>query len=258
MSSGCMSAAIKTSSETLRGIRKIAVVPMEAPPLEVPRSIAAGPLARAGAHLLYLDPEGTIGFGTVVGVMVFGIFMLVEWPLAPPESAKVAKSVDGMLESADAWKPTVVLAEEAAARIAAAGRHEVLTVRTLTKYPGIANRGRTVFLENWMAPMRDWYNRDISPVDYRAYKGQGVDAILEVGLLNYSLYGDHLILQVMLRLVDPGTGKVLGRARQTDLVRIERPDSLFDEDGKPFKELFAELGGKLVASGLITIGLQPG
>ena len=128
----------------------------------------------------------------------------------------------------------------------------------MRKYPGITNRERTVLLENWMAPMRDWYNQDFSPFDYRAYRDQDVDAVLEVGLLNYSLYRDHMILQVMLRLADPGTGQILGRERQTDLKRIERPDSLFEENGKLFKDLFAETGGKLVATGLINIGLQPG
>lgn len=135
-----------------------------------------------------------------------------------------AESLDSMLESGNAWIPTVVLAQKVTARIASGGKHEVFMERALRKYPGIATRERAVFLENWMAPMRDWYNQDFSPFDYRAYRDQDVDTVLEVGLLNYSLYRDHMILQVMLRLVDPGTGRVLGRARQTDLARIEQPD----------------------------------
>lgn len=255
--SGCMNASIKTSAETVRGIRKIAVVPMEGPPLEVAPSFTSGNLASTSSYLV-LAPEGTIRTGAMVGVLVSGIFMLIELPAAARESAKVAESLDSMFESGNAWIPTVVLAQEVTARIASGGKHQVVMERALRKYPGITNRERTVLLENWMAPMRDWYNQDFSPFDYRAYRDQDVDAVLEVGLLNYSLYRDHMILQVMLRLVDPGTGQILGRERQTDLTRIERPDSLFEENGKLFKDLFAETGGKLLAAGLIKIGLQPG
>jgi hypothetical protein len=256
LSSGCMSAAIKTPAEGVRGIRKIAVVPMEAPPLEVAPFALSGTFDNASSYLV-LAPDRVMLAGGKVGVMVFGIFMLMELPTAIREAAKVAESLDSMLGSEDAWIPTTVLAQEATRRIASEGSHDAILERAFLKYPGITNRERTVFLENWMAPIRDWYGQDVSPFDYRAYKDRGVDAVLEVGLSNYSLYQDHMILQVLLKLVDPGTGRVLGRARQTDLARINRPESLFEGNGRPFKDLFTEMGGKLVAADLADIGLLP-
>lgn len=258
LSSGCMSTPIKTSAETVREIRKIVVVPMEAPPLEVAPLALNGNFPGANKYLVFAPDPTMILAGGMVVAMVFGIVMLVELPAAIREAAKIADSLESVFGSGEAWIPTAVLAQEATRRIGSGGRHEVVMERALLKYPGITNRERTVLLENWMAPMRDWYSQDSSPFDYRAYKDRDIDAVLEVGLLNYSLYRDHMILQVMLRLVDPGTGRVLGRARQTDLARIERPDSLFEENGRLFKDLFAEMGGKLVAAALITIGLQPG
>ena len=256
VSFGCMSAAIKAPAESVRGIRKIVVVPMEAPPLEVAPSVASGAVAGASSYLV-LAPESTIRMGGQVGVMAFGIFMLMELPAAARETAKVAESLDSMLGGGEAWIPTVVLAQEATGRIVSGGKQEVVMEREFLKYPGITSRERTVLLENWMAPIRDWYGRDVSPFDYRAYKDRGIDAVLEVGLSNYSLYRDQMILQVLLKLVDPGTGQVLGRARQAGLARIKRPDSLFDENGRPFKDLFAEVGRKLVDADLAAIGLLP-
>ena len=256
LSSGCMSAAIKAPAETVRGIRKIAVVPMEAPPLEVAPLALSGTFAGASSYLV-LAPDRIIAATGKVGVMVFGIFMLMDLPAAAREAAKVAESLDDMLGSGDAWIPTAILAQEATDRIASAGKHDVVMERAFLKYPGITNRERTVLLENWMAPIRDWYGQDVSPFNHRAYKDRGFDAVLEVGLSTYSLYQDHMILQVLLKLVDPGTGRVLGRAHQADLVRIKRPDSLFDGNGRPFKDLFANLGRTLVDADLIAIGFKP-
>jgi hypothetical protein len=256
LSSGCMSAAIKAPEETVRGIRRIVVVPMEAPPLEVAPLALSGNFAGASSYLV-LAPDRIIAATGKVGVMVFGIFMLMELPAASREAAKIAESLDDMLGSGDAWIPTAVLAQEATRRIASAGKHDVVMERAFLKYPGITNRERTVLLENWMAPIRDWYGQDVSPFDHRAYKDRGGDAVLEVGLSNYSLYQDHMILQVLLKLVDPGTGRVIGRSRETDLLRIKQPSLLFSENGQPFKEFFTELGGKLVDADLVAIGLKP-
>lgn len=253
LSCGCIKAAVRAPEVRVHDIRKIAVVPMEAPPLEVVPSAAGGVLAGAGPHLV-MAPEGLIRTGGKAGVMVFGIFMLMELPAAAREAAKKAESLEGMLGSGKAWAPTADLAEDAAGRIAPGGIRDAVVERKIQKYPGIANRERTILLENWQAPMREWYGLDVSPFDYRAYREQGVDAVLEIGLLNYALYGDHLILQVMLKLVDPATGRVLGRSRQTETARIERPASLFEENGRPFKELFGQVGGNLVEANLKGIG----
>ncbi len=62
-------------------------------------------------------------------------------------------------------------------------------------------------MENWLAPIRAWYNGDISPFDYREFAEQGIDAVLEIGVLNYELVGgDHLLVQVMRQGPGPGAG----------------------------------------------------
>lgn len=85
---GCMSATIKAPAESVRGIHKIVVVPMEAPPLEVAPFMASVALAGAGSYLVSV-PERTIRMGGKVGIIVCGIFMLMELPAAARENAWV-------------------------------------------------------------------------------------------------------------------------------------------------------------------------
>ena len=256
--SGCVSAQIKPPPNTSGKARKIVLVPMEAPPLEVFIPSFANALPYNVSATMTWVPDQAIHTAGKVGVMICGIFMLLDMPESAKRSAKIAESLDNVLGSGEAWIPTVVLSEEAVGQIATKGTDTLTLERKFRNYPGITNRERTFFGENWMAPMRDWYNREQSPFDYGAYASQGADAILEVGLLNYSLYRDSLIVQVMLKLVDPASGKVLGRARSYDLAKLSRTDNLFEDDGKRFKELFAETARKPMNENLRYLGLLAG
>jgi hypothetical protein len=106
-----------------------------------------------------------------------------------------------------------------------------------------------------MAPIRSWYNQELSSFDYKSYKEGGVDAILEVGMSNYSLLPNKLLVQVMVKMVDPASGRVLGRARNYELATIAEMDKLFINDGKNFKELFAATANKPMIEDLRYLGL---
>jgi hypothetical protein len=253
--SGCVSARMKPPVDTSGKVRKIVVVPMEAPPLEVFLPSFTNNLPVAASATMTWVPDRAIHTAGKVGVMVFGIFMLLDMPETARRSAKIAESLDNVLDSKDAWIPTIVLSEEAVGQIARQGTQTAILERKFRKYPGITNRERTFFGENWMAPMRNWYNQEQSPYDYKAHADQGADAILEVGLLNYSLYRDSLIVQVMVKLVDPSSGKVLGRARDFDLAKLSKTDNLFEDDAQCFKELFAETARKPMIENLRYLGL---
>lgn len=252
---GCVSAQMKPPSDTSGKVRKIVVVPMEAPPLEVFIPSFVNNLPYGVSATMTWVPDRAIHTAGKVGVMVCGILMLLDLPETSRRSAIIAESLDNVLDSKDAWIPTVVLSEEAVWQITKQGVQAVILERKLRKYPGIVNRERTFFGENWMAPMRDWYNQEQSPFDYKVYADQGADAVLEVGLLNYSLYRDSLIVQVMVKLVDPSSGKVLGRARDFDLAKFSKTDNLFEDDGRRFKELFTGTARKPMIENLRYLGL---
>lgn len=252
--SGCVSAQIKPPLDSINRIRKIKVVPMEAQPLEM---LFLTDASLFTSNVFWVNaPVGSIQTGGRVLVMISGIFVLMELPEAAKQSAKVAESFESMLGSREAWIPTMILAQEAAKQITSKGKYDVTVMQTFHKFPGLINRERTFSGENWQAPIRSWYNNNTSPFDYKSLKNQGIDAVLEVGMLNYSLYNDTIIVQVSLKLVDPSTGQVLGRARAYDHQKIET-SGLFENNGRNFKDLFASIGRKLLTDDLKSIGLLP-
>lgn len=253
---GCVAARLKAPADDLRNIRRIEVVAMEAPPLEVAPSFSGALFFGSSANVV-LAPVQSLQAGGRIGVMVSGILMLVEVPEAIRKASKTAASMDSLLAKGDAWIPTVVIAREAARQIAASGRFEVVVRDGLQELPGIQNRERTFFGENWQAPLRHWYNEDTSRSGYLALRQQGIDAVLEVGVLNYSLYQETLILQVCLKLVDPVTGRVMGRGRAADYRKIAAPATFFTDDLRQFKELFGTIASRLITNDLSDIGLLP-
>ena len=58
----------------------------------------------------------------------------------------------------------------------------------------------------------------------------------------------------MLRIVDPITGHVLGRGRALENSR-QTTKGILDNNAQRFKDLFGELGAKLIFKGLKDIGL---
>jgi hypothetical protein len=275
---------IKPPAETSGKLQTIAVVPMEAPPLEFYpfEEGDASSMQNLMSDLQDLNPDKKIPIGMrpnslqdlVVAnkirigggrgqVILFGISMIMDLMemkvllLALQEAPAVAKSLEIKLENEDAWLPTIVLSQEVAGQITLEGKSAVIMERELQKIPGITNRERTIFMENWMASIRAWYNQDISSFDYKFYRERKVDAVLEVGLSNYSLGRTFMLLQVMMKLIDPVTGQVLGRSRNVGFVEINKADKLFIDNGLPFKELFAATGKKPVIEDLKYLGLLP-
>jgi len=253
--SGCVSSQIKPPVPTSDKSRKIVVVPMEYPPLEVLNpSFKNNTPWNVSATMTWV-PNQAIHTAGRVGVMFCGIFMLIDMSEAARRSAKIGGSIDDILYSKEAWVPTIIISQEAAEQITKEGKDTVILDRKIREIPGITKRERTLLGENWMAPIRSWYNQEISPFDYKVYKEGGVDAILEVGMSNYSLLTNQLLMQVMEKIVDPAGGRVLGRTRNYDLTTIADMDKLFDNDGKNFKELFAATANKLMIEDLRYLGL---
>jgi hypothetical protein len=62
---------------------------------------------------------------------------------------------------------------------------------------------------------------------------------------------------VLVKLVDPVDGKVLGRARKLGMPSAGRMENLFAEDGKRFKELFLSTGKGLLAKAMKDLDLLP-
>ena len=249
---GCLGPRIKAPPDETNKIQKIAVVPMESPPLEISphfssdRIFEKKPITATAASL---DPTG------IVATIAFGIYMLVELPEEIKRSAKIANSIESIIDSGEVWIPTVIFARETAKQIAVNEKHNVVLIHNVQKYNDLVDRERTFSMQNWLKCIRSWYNEETSQFNYKSFKDQKIDAVLEVGIGSYGIpRKDEIVLMVMLKLIDPMSGQVLGRARSCEF-QEQNTKEILDNNAQRFKDVFSDLGAKLISKNLKNIGL---
>ncbi len=235
VTTGCLGPRIKAPPDKLNKIQKIAVVPMESPPL-------------------FYTPIGN----PLDGLGVFHVFAIFVAPFAINDWAKstiqTGKLADSKINAKGTWIPTVVFAQEAGKQITTQGKHEVVVIQGVQKYPDLVNRERTAWGGNWSKPINNWYNEKKSQFDYKSFKNQQIDAVLEVAIGSYGAMSNYISLGVMLKLVDPMSGQVLGRA-QTLHQPQRKIYGIFEKNGQKFKDIICALGSKLITKNLKKIGL---
>jgi hypothetical protein len=262
--SGCVAGEIKPDLGRVAAIKKIAVVALESPPLDatnLPSSLVSpssttNSQSVPGIHLV-TAPNQTVRIAGGAIIAAYGIFLLLDSATYDQQSSKPAIPLHDALARTDAWIPTVSIARETAAQLRAPGGTEVNVVEGYAPLPGIENRGRTWSMENWLAPLRAWYNDDKSAFSYTQLRTQDIDAIVEVGLLNYEIFSGGLLVQVTTKLVDPISRNVLGRSRNGAYFDVGPVDQLFGNDGQNYKEFFARSTRGLITKNLEQIGLLP-
>jgi len=253
ITTGCLGGQLKVHVDVLDNITSIAIVPMESPPLSIFPTVSTDSLF-VGSTKATTIPVESVQQAGAIGVFVSGIFMLVELPSGMKESAKQAASFDAVINRGEVWIPTVMFAREAANQITSKVKYNVV-IQEVRKFPGLTNRGRTFFMENWMKPIRDWHKADQSIFDYSSLEKQGFHAVLEVGMLGYGYTGDFVTLDVMFKLIDARTGRVIGRSVESTYTETDKGEPLLANDGKNFKELIGSLGSELIDRNMRSIGL---
>ena len=278
MLSGCVSSQIVPEEGAIRSVRTISVVPVESPPLllhpnteEEQAAIAAltrsaaspaaapapdisGPgagLAQSAAPLA-LAPPVAVQRGAATLMTIGGMLLLLDAASSGKETPGGGAVVAGY--PSETWMPSVEFAKTAVSLLQ---RRETLDVRMIDGYVKlpIADRSITWHLENWMAPIRHWYGSDVPGVDYASLSSGKADLILEVGVLNYEYAFDRLILQVWVRLIDPNTRQVLGRARNFEQSKTQPLAPLLQNDAEGMKRLVLEAGNRLVGKCLADVRL---
>lgn len=248
---GCMVSEKRLAAERLSGIRKIVVVPVEPPPLNLGPAILEA-LGDVPVIAIY-PPEGA-----AVLTLISGIVVLTQLSKYEERRENVLKILEDWYCNDKTWVPTRVLSHEAANKISAANSFEVITRQEMLTLP-VEKRETTLLMENWYAPLRAWYNKDTSTLNIDECQRKGVDAILEVGILNYEIFRGYFVMQVLTKLVRVSSGKVEAKARffTENPPPIGLPDELFRNQGEQFKKIFMIEGRKLLNSNLKKIGLLP-
>lgn len=256
--SACLAGPLKPSASHLSKVRTLLVVPVESPPLEVtPDTITTRlPIHRQDDNLqteLFLEPKLYRSPG---GVLISGLVssndIVAE---APPARTGHSSSLEPAASHEDTWSPASVLAAEAVARLRVAGFEAVASDQHY-RLP-IEPAGRTADLARWQESIRQWYNRDVSSADYGARAMGRVDAVLEVGIGTYRIFYGQIPLQVLVKLIDPATGRVIGRTEAEAFPVEDSAEALLDHEAEKFKQVVAEAGAGLMRRALADLGLSP-
>jgi len=248
---GCVSPGMTPSQEEAAKIASVHVIPVEAPPLS-----AAWPYKPSSSVPWIHGLESTpVGAGLVV---VGTVVLFVQMARISGHTEETSQSLQSALDSGGIWMPTVALADQARSRLASEGV-QVSVAPDVKRLSGVKDRRATLFMENWMAPIRAWYkHRDSSPDDLSPASPEGA-YVLEVGIINYELISDRLFLQVAMKLMHPQHGRVVGRARaanESDMPSLGPLDEAFADDAAGFKRVFSAAAEPLVEECLLSLGLR--
>ncbi|HYE35158.1 hypothetical protein [Methylocaldum sp.] len=258
--SACLAPPIKPPADKSGGLHTILVIPVEPPPLEVMPDLIESrlPIYRQNDTVpfdlflekkIYRNPGGVLIAGLVSHDDIVPV-------AAPPRTTAAPENVFGLEPAAslaESWTPTLVLAREAAALLTAGGLNAI-SAEHYYRLP-IAPRNRTANLAYWHGAIRQWYNADTSPVDYRSHGSERVDAVLEVGIGTYKIFESQTPLQVLVKLIDPATGQVIGRTGADASPIAGAAPTLLDHEAEKFKKFVSDLGAKLVHRGLTDLEL---
>lgn len=245
---GCVSSGMVPYREALTKFQCAHIIPMESHPLGVPPAFGSVVPGFGGGSLQEI--RGFSVFNTVA--------ILLEMPAASRRGGEASQAIQAKLDNKDRWVPTVVLANEVQAQLAASGTTATVSPE-IRPIPGVENRGYTVLMENWMAPIRAWYNSSVPVADYRDVANDGCRRyIIEIGILNYEITSDKLFVQVVTKVIDPTDSRVIGRARAANpwsMPKITPFDQAFADDARRFKEAFSATTRDLVNKCLKELGL---
>jgi hypothetical protein len=202
---------------------------------------------------LVAAPEGGVQPGGRILASVGGIITLIEIAAAGRPTGE-PRTLEEVLADPETWLPTSALVDEAAAQLSRGCSCRVATMTKYVRLP-IRNRAATWHMENWYKPIRAWYAEDNAGARYAQSATGHHGAILEVGLINYEWEGSRFMVQILMKLIDPGTGQVIGRTRRYAARKVGPVEKVLADGVAPLKALFADMTRPLVAAALHDLGL---
>ena len=223
---GCVGTQLQPDPERVSRVRNIEFVPMETPPLIIFPPYVAGQIARREEDINAIKAVSSLLFQGQLGLLIY-FSTFPGYLLRELESRQMDYPAP-----VEMWIPTVEFAREASRLVAAAGKAATVSSE-IQPIPGIQDRLRSLTMENWLGPIRDWYNDESSHAKYPGLAVKNIDLCSEVVTLNYEIgHSGYLILQVIVKLIDPRSGQLVGRARAFSSTDFKAMDKAFDNDTK--------------------------
>lgn len=255
LSNACRAPDIKPAAAGIGGIRTVLVVPAESPPLEVIPDLLVRqtPAYQHYRNMALAFPLPEKCYRTPGGIAVAGLFSpddAAQTPLPNPGPARAGELVPR--EPAD-WTPGRAAAQQAPRLLSARNIDAVLGGRYL-RLPLPAGRNCTS-LGQWHNAIVQWYGQAHTSAAY-GRRGE-FDAVLELAIDKYRIFESQTSLQVLIKLVDPASGRVIARGRADSFTVGDAAPNSLHRDGAAFKQLIAGMAGELLEQSLEAAGLEP-
>jgi hypothetical protein len=234
----CSASQIKPAPALLLETKRIIVVPV-------------GVSAPAGGQI-----DGWVMFGSALPPEEEGGHALISDALSlfakEMEHEKLpAKKKTSSEAARKTWNPALTLAQEAATLISSASPFEVSVREEQHTLP---SSGRS----DSRSLLQDWFRRNTAALNLEELEQMSNTRVLELGLSDYALLDDQLLLQLLVKIVDPSTGQVTARAGNQALIDIGSPEQFFTHGGRKFKTVIVAEGRRLLERNLRDLGLLPG
>lgn len=199
---GCAAPGMAVHPERVAAIRRLRVVSLGPVPLEVPPGMAGAWVAQM--------PKPTIAAARGV-LALASILMLAELPEAQRRAAEGGKAVSEQVRAGGLWSPGMVLADEMVRQLRDTGLQVAAPAEKAV--PGASIDVYANDPEAYMKGVREWWDASTSSVDHAVTDLGDADAVLEVSLQYAAFFAGAMTLILRVKLIDPASRKVIGRAR---------------------------------------------
>lgn len=242
---GCWAPAIKPAADAPSPLHTILIVPLESPPLEIIPDLLEQtvPAYRHYQNMALNVPIPMAVYQTPGGITVASRLDKDDPTTETRESSSAMTNGN--------WTPAKAVALKA---------HHLLLDENLDsdlsdsayRLPLSAAPGAN--LQAWHRAIQAWYEGEHTSIDYRSFGHY--DAILELGIGTYRLFNDQVSLQVLVKLIDPASRRVIARTQDQHFIVEPAALPALIRDGEPFKQLIANLSVPLLRQALDDVGLR--
>nr|WP_305907960.1 hypothetical protein [Methylomarinum sp. Ch1-1]MDP4520759.1 hypothetical protein [Methylomarinum sp. Ch1-1] len=240
---GCQGqgSALKLAESVRPKVQKIMVVAVEAPPLEVIPDLLESrlPVYQSFHNMaLPISPERKI-YRNSGGILITGhvgrddIVDIADFS----ESSDTIRGLHSIDEQSRAWLPTLLLATETAMQLNA-DSFQTVPASYMRQLP---LRERDADLVGWRSAIARWYQGREADSQYAGLKD--IDAVLELGIADYRVVHGHATLQLLFKLIDPESGRIIAKTRVKSRAFLAAASHQLNHDGAKFKLLFSDMGG---------------
>ncbi len=243
---GCWAPSIKPATSELDHLQSILIVPVESPPLEVTPDLLEQtvPAYRHYQNMALNVSTQTAVYQTPGGITVAGRVDGDDPTTGTRESSPATANCEWTPAKSAALKAQHLLSDE---------NLDSKLSDSAYRLP-LSESEHGADLQAWHRAIQAWYELEHTPVDYRTMGRY--DAVLELGIGGYRIFNDQVSLQVLVKLIDPASRRVIARTRDQSFIVEQAALPSVIEDGEQFKQLIADLSVPLLRQTLGDVGLR--